>query len=60
MSGDESESWCEVSVCVLASVLSGPILISLVDMVCDLDLSGSDFEVSQTCHFPRSVASVSH
>ena len=33
-----------MSVCVLASVL---ILISLVDMVCDLDLSVADFEVDE-------------
>ena len=45
VSGDESGSWCQVSVCVLASLPSVLVLISPVDMVCDLDLSVSDFEV---------------
>ena len=47
---------------MLASVLSVSTLTSLVDMVCDLDLSVSDFEVdeSQTFRFPKSVASVSY
>ena len=35
--GEESASWCEVGVCVLAAVLSVPTLASLVDVVCELD-----------------------
>ena len=46
-SGSESERWCEVGVCVPVSVPSVPSLISLVDMVCGLDLWVSDFEVEE-------------
>ena len=55
------ESWCEVSVCVIANVLIVPILISLWTW-CDLDLSGSVIKVdgSQTLAFSKSVALVSH
>ena len=39
---------CDVSVCFPASVPSVPVLISHVDMVCELDLlSVSDFEVDE-------------
>ena len=47
MSGDESGHWCEVSVYGLDSVLSVLILILLVDMVCDLDLPVTEFEVDE-------------
>ena len=48
VSGDESGHWCEVSVCDLDSVLSVLILILLVDMVCDLDLPVTEFEVDES------------
>ena len=49
VSGDERESWCEVSVCVcvLADFPCVPILISLVNMVSELDLSISALEVDE-------------
>ena len=47
VSGDQSQSWCEESVCVLAHFPFVLVWISLVDMVCGLDLSASDFEVDE-------------
>ena len=38
VSGDESEHWCEVSVCVLVSVPHVLDLISPANLVCDVDL----------------------
>ena len=48
VSGDESEHWCEVSVCVLVSVPHVLDLISPANLVCDVDLpsvSVSDCEI---------------
>ena len=45
LSWDECEHWCEVRVCVLASVLS------LVNVACDVDLSSvsvSDCEIVES------------
>ena len=48
VSGDEGMWWCKVSLCVVASVSSVITLISLVDLVCDLDFSVPKLEVNES------------
>ena len=48
LSEDESEHWCEESVCVTASVAS-VLLISLVDLVCEVDLPSVSVTVKLLC-----------
>ena len=49
LSEDESEHWCEESVCVTASVPSVLVLISLVDLVCEVDLPSVSVTVKLLC-----------
>ena len=54
VSGDESEHWGEVSVCVLVSVPHVLDLISPANLVCDVDLpsvSVFDFEIVEAQTF---------
>ena len=45
-SGGCGEHWCEVNLCVLASVPLVAFLISLVSMVCEVDLPSVSVSVS--------------
>ena len=59
--GDESEHWCEVSMCVLASALVVTDLFSPANVVRDVDVSSvsvSDFEMVEPQTFFLSPESV--
>ena len=59
VSGHLSEKWCELSVLFDACAPTVLTLISFVDMVCDLSLSGFENEC-RAFRFPHSVAPVLH